>query len=221
MVTKVRKAKASKAKPKDPSAKRPRNSTNQTPERARKLLQLVDESIAQSGIVRQAERELACAKEAAKEAKDWLDLQWTKLNGIVVEMEMVRDGKPLQQKLPLDAEHKPGTNGKPVPLVALGLTNRQIEIFGEHDVTNVTQFEALIRDGKFTPGAIKGLGQAAIDKITDKYTARRAANPIEAKEEPEKAAVDEKAQGNGQATDGVEKAEKADEGTAKTEAAAE
>jgi hypothetical protein len=180
-----------KAKPKAKGRPKAKKSTNQTPERERKILKLVDDAIRQRNRVFLAEREVENIKADLKEAKDHLELQQSQLNGIIAEQEAIRDGKPLQGVLPLQDA---AVNGHPVdPSIAvLKLSEGLAEKLSESDIKTVGALEKAISAGELVPNRIKGVGPAAVDKVTDALVKFRAEHPVAAKDEKPKMPVESK-----------------------------
>ena len=65
-----------------------------------------------------------------------------------------------------------------------------LEKLAAQDVVTVAQLEAYMRAGRLVPGRVKGIGQIAIDKLTDGLMGYRAKNPVptweDVREEEEK-----------------------------------
>jgi hypothetical protein len=78
-------------------------------------------------------------------------------------------------------------------IAVLKLTASQTDKLAEADVRTVEDLEAMIRRGDFVPSrAPKGIGQKAIDTITDKLCAWRQANPVcgmETERDPQRPAI--------------------------------
>lgn len=71
------------------------------------------------------------------------------------------------------------------PLTQIGLTSSQCEKLGAVDVETVEQLEALVAAGKFVPKSVKGIGDKALNQITDKLTAFRREHPNPNEKAPE------------------------------------
>jgi len=148
-------------------------------ERQQAMLELNEQIIAQRKRVREAELALSDAKEELKCAKECLDSRQSHLNSLVDDLEDVRDGRPLQKSLPLsDGESAPEDVHGQSPVSVLKVPAGYLEKLEEAEVETVADLEAFMAAGKLTPGSVKGLGESAIDKITDALAAYRAECPI-------------------------------------------
>ena len=75
------------------------------------------------------------------------------------------------------AEPLPEDIAKKTQISSIGLSEAVCEKLATKDVHTVTELEDYIAAGKLVPKVISGLGQTAIDKISDQLTAWRAKNP--------------------------------------------
>jgi hypothetical protein len=61
---------------------------------------------------------------------------------------------------------------------ALAITPGRLEKLNEQEVFTVAQLESYMNAGKFVPGRVKGLGQSAIDAISDELISYRLRHPV-------------------------------------------
>lgn len=138
-------------------------------ERVDARLRKEEEIFEQRAQVREAERELADAKEELKAAKECLDGRQSYLNSLIDQLQAIRDGRPIQRELPLesgDDGQSEDVAGKEL-ISVLGLPNGTLEKLQEADIETIKDLEMAMADGKIIPGRIKGIGESAIDRITD------------------------------------------------------
>lgn len=70
------------------------------------------------------------------------------------------------------------------PLSKIGITESVLEKLSRFDVQTVAQLEAFAASGKLVPKSIKGLGETAINKVTDKLLAFRQEHPRPEQSQP-------------------------------------
>ncbi len=148
--------------------------------------------------VAELESELASLAEQQKNLKKEHDKAVTELRFQVRRKEDNSKGQklidlpeePVQQNVQQkdancqSGEKKDDTHGATL-LRDIGVTEANCEKLATKEVTTVAQLEAFIAAGQFVPKVITGLGNTAIEKISDKLIAFRAKHPNPNQPQPE------------------------------------
>lgn len=161
---------------------------------------LIEEIIGQREKVRVAEADVAADQQALKDSRAVLGKRQATLGQLIDRLEEVNKG---QQQLPFRDDHTPSneTSGEAAgraadeaasetsnvqaedihgqaPVSVLKLSKGMLEKLEEAEVETIQDLERRIATGDFVPGAIKGIGQSAVDKITDALVAYRNECPV-------------------------------------------
>lgn len=165
---------------------------------------LIEEIIGQREKVRVAEADVAADQQALKDSRAVLGKRQATLGQLIDRLEEVNKG---QQQLPFRDDHGAGSsapegdaaqssNGSTsgtvdetsnvqaedihgqAPVSVLKLSKGMLDKLEEAEVETIQDLEWRIAAGDFVPGAIKGIGQSAVDKITDALVAYRNECPV-------------------------------------------
>lgn len=163
------------------------------------MLRLNDQIIDQRHRVKECEQEHEARKAEAKEAKEKLETEQGILNRLIDDLDDIREGRPIQGELPYkDEEDIHGKAG----LEVLQLGGKITELLIEAEIESIEQLEQRMAEGDIVPGAIKGIGEAGIDAITDALEKYRAEHP---KPIPREAEETEATEGEENAAEDAEK----------------
>lgn len=122
-----------------------------------------------------AEEELEDAKAETKEAKIHVDAIQLKLNRLVDDLARIQNGN-YQPLLAFPEDEPVEDPGKTTTIANLDITPSQIEKLNEAEIETVAQLEEAIGHGKIQN--ISGIGEKAIDRISDSVLKWREEYPV-------------------------------------------